>query len=485
MQSPTSFFSAKIAAGICFISSFLVLVVAIRHDETHTILVIGAGVAVIVNVVRSSIVVAQHISLHRQQWTMINSSDSNAAGGTSFSSLKAMPAAARVSSPSTVQQVQDSSAPSVPVAPVAPSSPLIVRELQQPGGNNGDETNMPVTSVEERRLVLRLVLLIPIYGVLSFLALTFPKFSPIIEQLSEMYEGFTALAFFQLLLTFFVDDDQKSFHHQEQQQQPGTRIDRAGLLRYLSSKLPNIRSSSELEEQSLEEISEMREAIGMKIVQAGWAGMVQETATNSARCIFPLSAWVGRSSRFPAFLHMALTVYIGWSFVLLLAGIASFFCDCYGAGEITFSKTWLWIRLSRSLFLAPSVIPLLFFLVIVSRRLAHRSPVMKFITIKAIVFIYFWQGLLISGIGLHHSPLKGHIPGDDDANSMLNLFLLCFEMTPLSFVSAAVFPAQRAPLLVNPSLVGERRQGHWLAFLLTPQDVWRSAKLSWFSHSHS
>ena len=464
---PASLLQSKIATAVALLSAIVVLIIAVKSTETHKILMLGAGVAVIVSIVNSAHIVAKHLVIHKEQWNNVV-----VHAGSSSKSYEAFSAAS--------ENMSSVGGVATTVSNHNKDTAALVFQL-----NDEKSKILPdaiVTSVEERRLILRLILLIPIYSVMSFFSLAFPKYSPIFDQISELYEALTALFFFQLLLTFFVDDDQKSSSSSVIETPDNAAVDneRAHLFRYLLSKS---NSDVKIETLTLEEISEKREAIGMKILLANWSGMLTEAVEHHTRCIFQLAACVGQSAKFPLFLHMCLSIYIVWSVVLLLAAIAAVKLDCYGSGELDPKYAYVWVHLTRAIFICPAVFPLLFVLLISSYRLVHRSPIKKFITIKAIVFINFWQGTIIAIIGFRHKPLEGHLAPEDDPNSVLNLFLLCFEMAALSFVSVAVFPANRVPLLVNPSSTSDRR-GHWLWFLMTPQDVWRSAKLSWFKHDH-
>jgi len=79
----------------------------------------------------------------------------------------------------------------------------------------------------------------------------------------------------------------------------------------------------------------------------------------------------------------------------------------------------------------------------VSEDLAWCQPFSKFLTIKGIVFLTFWQGLLISII----VSLTDTTDGDDDDNpqeyaAQIQNFLICLEMLFFSIAHWCVFPAE-------------------------------------------
>jgi hypothetical protein len=73
------------------------------------------------------------------------------------------------------------------------------------------------------------------------------------------------------------------------------------------------------------------------------------------------------------------------------------------------------------------------------------KPVWKFVVVKAVVFITFWQGLALSLLFINESEKKA---------KQLQTWLLCVEMVPAAAAMWFAFPA--APYM---SVAGNREQG--------------------------
>ncbi|VAH35224.1 unnamed protein product [Triticum turgidum subsp. durum] len=83
-------------------------------------------------------------------------------------------------------------------------------------------------------------------------------------------------------------------------------------------------------------------------------------------------------------------------------------------------------------------------------ELAHIKPLAKFLSFKSIVFLTWWQGVVIAimySLGLLRSPLAQSL----QLKSSIQDFIICIEMGIASAVHLYVFPAKPYELLVNQS----------------------------------
>ncbi|KAL6652224.1 hypothetical protein ACP70R_011149 [Stipagrostis hirtigluma subsp. patula] len=81
-------------------------------------------------------------------------------------------------------------------------------------------------------------------------------------------------------------------------------------------------------------------------------------------------------------------------------------------------------------------------------ELAHIKPLAKFLSFKSIVFLTWWQGVVIAimyALGLLRSPLAQSL----ELKSSIQDFIICIEMGIASIVHLYVFPAKPYELLAN------------------------------------
>lgn len=81
-------------------------------------------------------------------------------------------------------------------------------------------------------------------------------------------------------------------------------------------------------------------------------------------------------------------------------------------------------------------------------ELAHIKPLAKFLSFKSIVFLTWWQGIMIAimySLGLVRSPLAQSL----ELKSSIQDFIICIEMGIASVVHLYVFPAKPYSLLGN------------------------------------
>jgi hypothetical protein len=306
---------------------------------------------------------------------------------------------------------------------------------------------LTILCVEERRIVVRLILLIPVYGILSYVSIVLPCIAPLFDGIREWYEAMTALFFFQLVLSFCVDEWRK--------------------LSLTGKDLTWMKNVDDSESS--------REEVGLQHLTFVWQQMRERVAQCKNRLIFKIAVVASKSSSFVRFVHFTLALYIFWCLFLIPMAVLSMAWDCYNDGDFSTSAGYTYIKISRSLFICPAIISLLFLVLIISVPLEHRAPISKFITIKAIVFINFWQLLLIKALSLRTTPLRGSLPSGMNPESTLNLIFLCFEMVPLSVVCAAVFPPTIEKLRWPP----KNTKMSWIRALTSGEDISTSIVLAW------
>ncbi|RKO91525.1 organic solute transporter Ostalpha-domain-containing protein [Blyttiomyces helicus] len=142
--------------------------------------------------------------------------------------------------------------------------------------------------------------------------------------------------------------------------------------------------------------------------------------------------------------------------ILSIAIMALKLSGQYEEGYIAIDSSYLWISFFYNLTVCWAMYCLVLFYVQCAKDLAQYRPMPKFICIKAIIFLTFWQGLFVAFL-----VWAGIIHGKEDysANNIalaLQDFLICIEMPFFAFGHRIAFPwtdytdsrlSSRVPLL--------------------------------------
>lgn len=106
----------------------------------------------------------------------------------------------------------------------------------------------------------------------------------------------------------------------------------------------------------------------------------------------------------------------------------------YDEGNWSPSGSYLWITIVYNITYTVALYALLLFYVGTHELLEPFRPLLKFILVKSVIFLTYWQGLLISimvGAGL--------IDSAEDGNAVQN-FMTCMEMLPAAIFMLFAFP---------------------------------------------
>ncbi|WPT16386.1 Transmembrane protein 184A [Picochlorum sp. SENEW3] len=106
----------------------------------------------------------------------------------------------------------------------------------------------------------------------------------------------------------------------------------------------------------------------------------------------------------------------------------------YDEGNWSPSGSYLWITIVYNITYTVALYALLLFYVGTHELLEPFRPLLKFILVKSVIFLTYWQGLLISimvGAGLIYSA--------EDGNAVQN-FMTCVEMLPAAIFMLFAFP---------------------------------------------
>ena len=243
-----------------------------------------------------------------------------------------------------------------------------------------------------QRKILSILWMVPIYSITSFLGLVFVKLQVITSVFHELYEAYTIYQFLALMIAILG------------------RGDREAVISLLANRA-----------------EEMKPPIRL----LPW----------KKREIFA-------SARHKAEAVLDQCQFLAMQFVLLRPLTSLFMAIADALHESRwdpkYPQVWLWGVVNISIFFA--FVGLVRFYHLVKKDLMWCNPFAKFLCIKGIVFMTFWQGLAISFVA--HAVYKNHedvTASDYDStvwSKRAQSFLICLEMFLFAIVHCFVFPTE-------------------------------------------
>lgn len=231
-----------------------------------------------------------------------------------------------------------------------------------------------------QKYIVRILLMIPVYSVDSFLALRFVDIYIYIDAIRECYEAYVIYNFYMYLLTYLKSD-------------------------------PNFNTI---------------------------------LTTRTSRHVFPLCCLPTWDMEY-SFLRqctIGVTIYILVKPILALITIICELTDTYKEGHWTYSGGYTYVAIINSLCQCYAMYCLVLLYLIFKQDLSLIKPIPKFLIIKAVVFLSFWQSVLIAILietkVIESNPNWTKYNNSNVAASIQD-FIICIEMFLAALVHNRVF----------------------------------------------
>lgn len=129
--------------------------------------------------------------------------------------------------------------------------------------------------------------------------------------------------------------------------------------------------------------------------------------------------------------------------VLAVVTLVLEFMGYYGEGTFRLDGGYLYVAVLYNLSICVALYALMAFYFAAEPYLKPHKPVLKFVMIKLIIFVTFWQAVVISA--LFSFDVIEPIRGTNNASSavLLQSFLICVECLPLALLNFVGFPPSR------------------------------------------
>ncbi|KAK0499557.1 DUF300 domain-containing protein [Armillaria luteobubalina] len=232
-----------------------------------------------------------------------------------------------------------------------------------------------------QRMVVRIMIMVPIYGVSSFISLFSLEAAVFIDAVRDIYEAFVIYCFFQLLLSYLGGE--------------------RSLLILLHGRPPK--------------------------------------APPFPINLFKQELDVSDPYTF-LFLKRGILQYVQVKPVLALATVILKACGAFNEGDLRANSGYLYVSIIYNISICLSLYCLAMFWIVVNDDLKPFRPVPKFLCVKGILFFSFWQSILISILVAAGAITKLGPYTDSESISLgLTDTLICMEMPLFAFAHLFAF----------------------------------------------
>ncbi|KDR75253.1 hypothetical protein GALMADRAFT_542138 [Galerina marginata CBS 339.88] len=292
------------------------------------------------------------------------------------------------------------------------------------------------TDRKEQRYIVRLLFMVPLYAIISFGSFLFWNHSTPIILVRDAYESIVLTAFFYLLLMYLS-------HDPEEQK-------RIFLKRGLSVEADDIARQK-----------------GEKVSQ--W--------------VFPLGFVKSKPKDGLYFLQLMKWGVLQYCVIRPTTTLAAVILDYIGLYcESSWGLGWghIYITIIISVSVSIAMYCLIQLYVPVAKELSMHKPLLKLFSVKAVVFLTFWQATFLSVLSMFGIVKDTKYMTADDVNIGIGAVLETFEMMIFAFVHIRAFtyqPYKNPSSKPSPGLLPSRTPqwrslGHAMDFRETFREIW-------------
>ena len=243
-----------------------------------------------------------------------------------------------------------------------------------------------------QRFIIRIILMVPLYACLSFASLLHPNESVYLDAVRDCYEAYVIYNFISLLYAYVGG--------------PGA-------------------------------IAQQCE------------GVIVPPSCAFCTCCLPVMEVDGtllRRVKQGAIQFVVLKPII--TLVIIVLEATNSYCD----GDFSPECGYLWVQILYNVSYTLALYALLVFYLGAHDALEPYSPLLKFVLVKAVVFLTFWQGLFLAVVAALDKAVEGR-QDSDGSHKSLQSFLICLEMFLASVMMAFAFPWRENRLIAPPEIV--------------------------------
>jgi len=241
-----------------------------------------------------------------------------------------------------------------------------------------------------RNFTIRILLMIPVYGIEAWMAMFFVEYAVLFQVLREGYEAFVIVSFMQLMLTYLGG--------------PLSLARDLAARRQVTKHLPPL------------------------------------------CCVKP---WKG--AKFVRLTLIGTLQYVPCSLFVMALSISTWFAGAYHEGNVALNDSYIYSVVIMNFSQMWALYCLVLFYQGTKEDLKPINPLPKFLCIKFIIFFTWFQGIVIS-IMTHYKwvKLSSNPDQEDKYESQLQNFIICLEMLILAVCHSYAFPSTEFNVAHNP-----------------------------------
>lgn len=240
------------------------------------------------------------------------------------------------------------------------------------------------TNPQQQRYICRILLMVPIYAIDSFIALMEYEYGNVVALVRDTYEAYVIYQFYYLLMDYLNGEDNVVSMWQQHQQTPEPVMEH----------------------------------------------------------LFPLSLCckpIVLSHRTLSIWKTCLVQYMVLNPLLTMITLPLFFADVYHDGAFEIGDAYPYFAAIRFWSVTFAFTSLVYFFFATKDFMPQHNPMPKFAAIKIVVFLSFWQSILLAGLNHFHVIPHTDLWTSDEVATGLQNFIVCVEMYLVALAHRWVF----------------------------------------------
>ena len=273
------------------------------------------------------------------------------------------------------------------------------------------------TNPDVQRLICRILFMVPIYSIDSLVALEAYKYGNVVGLVRDTYEAYVIYMFYNLMMKLLGGEEMcLQLWRERGRQQRG---------------LPGKSESTGGESSAFEEEATMDHLFPMN------------------HCWKPLKL----NRRALDIWKFCLAQYMVLNPLLTCIAIPLYFLDLYKDGDFEPTGTYIYFAGIRFWSVTFAFTSLVYFFISTKDFLEPHKPLFKFAAVKAVVFLSFWQSVVLAGLNHFEVIPHSQMWTADEVTTGMQNFVVCIEMYLAALAHRWVFSdAQYLPETGRTSL---------------------------------
>ncbi|KAH9258490.1 hypothetical protein BASA81_002992 [Batrachochytrium salamandrivorans] len=247
------------------------------------------------------------------------------------------------------------------------------------------------TRPQEQKKIIAIVWLAPIFAIDALLSLAVPEIAEPLEFFKEMYEAYTLYLFFALLVEFLGGEDQ--------------------VVELLEGRA-----------EAVHRFRPWRWCCSRPVLELGNKASAQGFFTSCKRGVMQL---------------VVVRPLVGMVSALMTTQ------GLYTKGELAWDNWYVYDLVIVNQSMVYALVSLMYFFYALKKPLQPHSPLPKFMAIKIVIFLCFWQEILIAVLAHYHVVDAFASYTVEDIKAGLQNLLVCFEMGFISVYHHYAYPWQQ------------------------------------------